>query len=130
LKIVKDEKFMDQKDIDFLYSFKNKVRNNYQHIDNGAILKGVKVPVWKINFTDPEDLVSQIKIVKENKIKPEIVLASEMPAIQSIIREKYDFKMSIEIFNEVYDFLVLCNCKYFNQQEWDEYHQKFSPQNL
>ena len=129
LEKIQKHKLMNKDEIKYLYKFKNEIRNPYQHVDDGYILKNIKVPVWPIKYENPEELISQIEKIKAGDIKPTMMSASEEPAIQPIIKIEYDSKKAIVLFNTVYDFLVLCNIKYFNQREWDKHHHKYSTDN-
>lgn len=129
LQEIQKHKLMNKDEIKYLNNFKNEIRNPYQHVDDGYILKNVKIPVWPIKFEKPEELISQIEKMKAGDTKPTMMSASEEPAIQPIIKNEYDSKKAIVLFNTVYDFLVLCNNKYFNQREWDKHHQKYSTDN-
>lgn len=125
LNLIKKHKLMDEKDINFLYKFKKIVRNPYQHIDDKEIMRDIKSQIWEFKFNSLDEMKSQIESVRAGKIKPAIVNISEKRAILSIFKQEHDSKIVIPLFNEVYDFMLRCNLKYFNQHEWNEYHEKF-----
>lgn len=114
---------MDEDDINFLYEFKD-IRNSYQHIDEKEIMRDIQSPICEIKFNNIEEMKSQIEAVRAGVIKPTIVKVSDNRAIRSIFKEKYDSKIAIPLFNDVYDFMLRCNLKYFNEYEWAEYHKK------
>ncbi len=116
---------MNENDINFLYKFKKEVRNPYQHVDDQRIMKNVISPIWELEFKSVEDIKLQIEAIRAGKIKPTFVDVSEKRAILPIYKHEHDSKFAILLFNEVYDFMLNCNLKYFNQHEWDEYHKKF-----
>ncbi|HLB71390.1 MAG TPA: hypothetical protein VJJ51_10140 [Candidatus Methanoperedens sp.] len=128
LKKIKVERLMDAEDIVFLRWFKNEVRNPYQHANEAEILQGVLVPVWPIQFEGEislEKLSKAIKDTKSGRLKPKLLPAAEIPAFRSIAKQAYDRKRAIELFNQVYDFLLGAKIKYFKQEEYDEHNKKF-----
>lgn len=128
LQKIEKEKLMGQKDIEFLRIFKDKIRNPYQHADDAQILQNVKVPVWPMKFEEKislEKMEKAIKDVKGKKIKPVLLPAAEIPALRSIVKQSFDRRMAIELFNQVYDFIINCQVKYFKQTEYDEHNKKF-----
>lgn len=128
LQLIEKERLMDPRDILFLRRFKDQVRNPYTHSDEAQILEGIMVPIWPIRM--PEDftlqyLEEQFARVKSGQQKPQLVVASAVPAIRSVVKKGFDRKRAIAVFNEVYDFLLAANIKYFKQKDYDEHHAKF-----
>jgi len=125
LNVIEENNLMDLNDIRFISNFKDRIRNRYQHLDYKKILEGIECPVWKFNYTDAEDMLSKIEKCKSGEIAPTLVDVSEMRALWAMYKEKYDSEIAITLFNEIYDFMLRCKLRYFNQHEWDEHHKKF-----
>ena len=128
LKMIEDKKLMEVKDIQFLRKFKDEIRNPYQHADEAMILEGVFVRVWPLQFEGGlslEKLEQAIEDVKSGRLKPRILPAADIPAIRSPVKQAYDRKRALDLFNQVYDFLLVAKIKYFKQEEYDEHHKKF-----
>ena len=131
LKKIQENKLMKSEDIQFLKRFKNETRNPYQHADESQILKGISVPVWSFEFGEDLSLEKLEKAVggaKTGQFKPELLPVADIPAIRPIVKQTYDRIRSIYLFNQVYDFLIVANIRYFKQKEWDEHHEKFGNQ--
>ncbi len=128
LELIEKRKLMEPIDILFLKRFKDEIRNPYTHADEAQILDGVIVPVYPIELPKDftlEKLEAQFNKVKSGQQKPRLLFASDVPAIRSVVKQEYDRKRAIGIFNQVYDFLLAANIKYFKQREYDEHHAKF-----
>ncbi|MCX9074552.1 MAG: hypothetical protein OIN88_07825 [Candidatus Methanoperedens sp.] len=83
---------------------------------------------WPIQFEGEislEKLSKAIKDTKSGRLKPKLLPAAEIPAFRSIAKQAYDRKRAIELFNQVYDFLLGAKIKYFKQEEYDEHNKKF-----
>jgi len=133
LQLIEKKKLMNPYDILFLRRFKDLIRNPYTHSDEAQILEGVVVPVFPIalpkDFT-LENLETEFKKVKSGQQKPQLVFASQKPAIRSVVKKEYDRNQAIDIFNQVYDFLLAANIKYFKQKDYDEHQAKFGTNGL
>lgn len=128
LKKIEKERLMEVKDIRFLRKFKDKVRNPYQHADESKILQGLFVRVWPMKFEEGlslKKLERFIENVKSGQLKPILLPAADIPAIRSVVKPAYDRKRAINLFNQVYDLLLVAKVKYFKQKEYDEHHRKF-----
>jgi hypothetical protein len=128
LKKIQDEKLMDPEDITFLRKFKNNVRNPYQHVDDQAILKDVFLRGWPLQFEGsltPEKVSKALDETRRGAMKPVLLPAANNPAIGAIARQSLDRQRSIQLFNQVYDFLLKSKIKYFKQADYDEHHKKF-----
>lgn len=128
LKKIEDKKLMRWEDIRFLRKFKNEVRNLYQHANEAEILKGVFIPAWPIQFEGDislEKLNKAIEGTKSGLLKPKLFHAADIPAFRSIAKQAYDRKRAIDLFNQVYDFLMVANIRYFTQKEYDEHNKMF-----
>jgi hypothetical protein len=128
LELIEKRKLMEPTDILFLKRFKDEIRNPYTHADEAQILDGVIVPVYPIELPKDfafEKLEAQFSKVKSGQQKPRLLFASDVPAIRSVVKQEYDRERAIGIFNQVYDFLLAANIKYFKQKEYDEHHVKF-----
>jgi hypothetical protein len=128
LKVIKEKKLMDRNDILFLRRFKDDVRNPYTHVDESQLLQGAFVRVWEIPVAKVLSLAEFEKTladIKSGKKKPKLMDATN-PIVRPIIKREYDRRHAIKLFNQVYDFLVAANIKYFKQKEYDEYNRKFS----
>jgi predicted SpoU family rRNA methylase len=68
--------------------------------------------------------------IQSGKQKPQLMLASEVPAIRSVIKQWLDRDRAISQFNSVYDFMVDANFKYFKQKDFDEHHTKYGTHSL
>lgn len=126
-KIIKN-KLMTESEIKYLKEFKNKIRNPYQHGDDGEILKDIKVPIWPIKFKNENNvdgLKSFLEKINSGTIKPVFVPASEVLAIRPLSKQSHDQNKAIKLFNEVHDFLFVCNIRYFNQKDYDGFHKMF-----
>ena len=131
LKKIQDNKLMKYEDIQFLKKFKNETRNPYQHADESQILKGISVPVWSFDFGEDISLKKLEKAIegsKSGQFKPALMQAADIPTIRPILKQTYDRIRSIYLFNQVYDFIIVANIRYFKQKEWDEHHDKFGNQ--
>lgn len=128
LKKIKDEKLMRIEDIKFLRRFKDEVRNPYQHADESQIVQGIGlVPVWPIEFKGKptlEKLEKGFKDIKSGRLKPQLMPA-DSPIIRPIVKQTYDRKHATDLFNQVYDFLLIARARYFKQEEYAEHHKKF-----
>jgi hypothetical protein len=127
LKIIEGKKFMEPEDIKFLRIFKNQVRNPYTHVDESQILEGLFVRVWPLELKEGfslEMFEQFLENVESGQLEPKIVPAN-IPELRSIVKQTYDRKRAISLFNQVYDFLLAAKIKYFKQEEYDEYHKKF-----
>lgn len=133
LQLIEKERLMNPYDILFLRRFKDRIRNPYTHADEAQILDGIMVPVYPIelpkNFT-LEKLEAQINRVKSGQQKPQLMFASQVPAIRSVVKQGYDKRYAVDLFNQVYDFLLAANIKYFKQKDYDEHHTKFGTHGL
>ena len=127
LNVIKDLKLMSQDHITFLEKFKNDIRDLYQHSNEKEIVKGKVIRTWRIDINKDKPLESiktGVKDVKQGKIRPVLIPSTE-PVVRSVVKQEHDKKMAIVLFNEVYDFLLICNNRYFKQEEYDEAHKKF-----
>lgn len=128
LKLIEKKKLLQVEDIYFLENFKKYIRNPYQHADEREILLGKFTKVWPIEF---EGDVSFKKIkaahdaVSSGKISPKMVPAWSNPTIRSIVKNALDKKISIKLFNQVYDFLLVFNHKYLKEKDYQEHNKKF-----
>jgi hypothetical protein len=125
---IESEKLMDPRDIFFLRKFKDKVRNLYVHANEAKILEGVFVPVYPLEFKGElslEKLEESFKKVKTGQQKPKLLPASEVPAIRSVVKQEFDRRRAIGLFNQVYDFLLAALIKYFKLTEYEEHNKKF-----
>lgn len=127
LKKIEEEKLMRGEDIHFLKKFKNMIRNLYQHSDEAKILQGIFIPTWAFEFGDItlEKIEKAIEGSKSGQFKPKLLPASDIPALRTIAKQAYDTKIAIELFNQVYDFLIVANIRYFKQKEYEEHNKKF-----
>ena len=133
LKLIEENRLMNSYDILFLRRFKDEIRNPYTHADEAKILDGIMVPVYPIELPKGftlEKLESQVQRVRSGEQKPKLVLVSEVPAIRAVVKQGYDKRHALDLFNEVYDFLIATHIKYFKQKEYDEHHQKFGTHRL
>jgi hypothetical protein len=133
LEFIKKNGLMEPRDTFFLKQFKDLIRNPYTHADEAQILEGIVVPVYPIelqkNFT-LQELEAQFGRVKSGQQKPQMMVASKVPAIRSVVKQELDRRRAIDIFNQVYDFLLSANIKYFKQKDYDEHHAKFGTDGL
>lgn len=127
---IRKEKLMDAWDIWFLKRFKDEVRNPYQHSDINKILQPLKfMRAYPLQIDLKKDtallqLEQQIKNVKEGKMTP-VLLPITLPTVRDLAKQDHDKKRAIQLFNQVYDFLLCANFKYFKQKDYDEHHKKF-----
>lgn len=125
---IKSSRLMNIDDIDFLSRFKNEVRNPYQHANEAEILRGLLAPVWPIKL---EGVLSFEKLnkfmdgVKTGRLRPQFLPVSEIPALRSITKQAHDRELAIKLFNQVYDFLIGAQIKYFKQDDYTEHNKKF-----
>ena len=128
LRTIKSNTLMQAEDIQFLERFKDEIRNPYQHADEVGILQGLLVPVWPMEIQGElsfEKINTLMDNAKSGKMKPKLLPASEIPAIRSVVKQEYDRKRAIDLFNSVYDFLIGAEAKYFKQEDYDEHNRKF-----
>lgn len=127
LKKIEKEKLMEVKDIRFLRKFKDEVRNPYQHADEFQITRGLFARVWPLQFEGGlslKKLERAMENVKSGRLKPIFLPAATTPSIRSSVKQAQDPKRAINLFNQVYDFLLAAKVKYFKQEEYDEHHRK------
>jgi len=119
LKKIEEKRLMDVKDIAFLRKFKDEVRNPYQHADEAQIVEGFFVKVWPIQIKgiSLDKLERAFEDVKSGKLQPKILPASDIPAFRSVVKQEYDRRRAISLFNQVYDFLLNASVKYFKKEE-------------
>jgi len=125
---IKKEKLMEVKDIQFLRKFKDEVRNPYQHTDESEILQGLFVRVWPLQFEGGlslEKLEQVMKNIKSGRLKPKFLPAADVPAIRSAVKQTYDRNRAINLFGQIYDFLLVAKVKYFKKEEYEDHHKKF-----
>jgi hypothetical protein len=128
LQLIEKKGLMNPYDILFLRRFKDQIRNPYTHADEAQILDGIIVPVFPLEMHKEltlEKLEAQFRKVKSGEQKPQLMFASQVPALRSVVKQQFDQKRAIGIFNQVYDFLLAAMIKYFKQKEYDEHHAKF-----
>jgi hypothetical protein len=128
LKKIEDNDLMEIEDAKFLRKFKNKIRNLYQHSNEYEILNGYFFRVWPIEINGEltlEKLKQFTNDIKEKRVEPKILSASNIPLIRSVAKQSVDRSRAIKLFNLVYDFLINAKGKYFKQIEFDEYIKKF-----
>lgn len=128
LKKIEKERLMDAKDIQFLRTFKDKIRNPYQHADEYKILQGCFAKVWPFKIEGEltfEKIEQFMKDVTAGKLKPKLLPAADIPSIRSVVKQSFDRVRAIELFNQIFDFLIEANARYFKQEEYDEHHKKF-----
>lgn len=127
LKLIKDKKLMEVKDIFFLRKFKDEVRNPYLHADDFQVLQGILTPVWKLQFKnlDIKKLQQFQEDIRSGKAKPVLLPAAYFPEFRAIQKQSYDRERAITLFNQTYDFLRDAYIKYFKQEEYDEYQKRF-----
>jgi len=128
LKKIENEKLMEVRDIQFLRKFKDQVRNLYQHADESRILHRVFAPVWPLEFKGDlslEKLSQVMENVKSGRLKPKYLPIADIPPFRPLIKLAYDRKRAMQLFNQIYDFLLAAKIKYFKQEEYDEHHKKF-----
>ena len=128
LKKIEDEKLMKLEDIRFLRKFKDEIRNPYQHADEFEITQGLFVRAWPLQFEGGlslKKLERAFENVKSGRLKPKILSAADVPAIRSAAKQAYDRERAIDLFNQVYDFLLAAKIKYFKQEEYQEHQKKF-----
>ena len=125
---IDSEGLMRAEDIRFLRKFKDETRNPYQHADESKILEGIFVPVWPLQFEGElslEKLEQGFERAKSGQLKPKLLPAADVPAIRPVVKQAYDRKRAINLFNQVYDFLLAAKVKYFKQEDYEEHHKKF-----
>lgn len=128
LKKISDNGLMTNNEISFLKQFKNHIRNPYQHANDREILEGTKYPVIPFkrkSGSSNDDLLHFLEKVNAGLIKPIYVSASDSPALRPFSKQAYDPHKAVELFNEIHDFLFVCNVRYFNHRRYDEFHHKF-----
>ena len=128
IKKIEENKLMKREDIQFMRNFAKVVRNRYQHVNHAKIVEHIQTPYWEIKFKS-EDISGEVsetlEKIEQGSILPSFKSAAD-PALNPIIKEKYDEAIIFDLFNEIHDFLVICNDRYFNKQKWDEFHKKYS----
>lgn len=125
---IEGKKLMEVKDVYFLRKFKDRIRNLYTHADERQILKGVFVPVYPLQFEGEfslKELEQGFEAVKSGQLKPKLLPAWDVPAIRSIVKQEYDRRLAMKLFNQVYDFLLDTKIKYFKPKEYEEHQKKF-----
>lgn len=128
LKAIEERKLMQARDVWFLKKFKNEIRNSYQHSDESRILRDVFIPVWPLQFEGGitlKKLESALQSIKSGELKPKILPVADEPAFRSIVKVEFDRIHAIDLFNQVYDFLLDSKIKYFKKEDYDEHFSKF-----
>lgn len=82
--------------------------------------------LWFVSFARVLEhiLEKDLKDIKSGRLKPQF-LPADYPTIRPIIKQEYDRKRAIGLFNQVYDFLLIAKAKYLKQEDCDEHHKKF-----
>lgn len=129
LEIIKKNKLMDAEDTSFLKKFKDEIRNPYQHADDTQIVEGMGFYLaYAIPLDKSESVAKQleqgIKNVKNGKLKPVLIPVTN-PLIRDIAKKEHDRKRVVDLFNQVYDFLLSSKIKYFKKEEYEEHRKKF-----
>lgn len=128
LSIIENDGLMRAEDVIFLKNFKDKVRDLYQHSKESKILKGRYISVWPIEFKESftiEMLNKAYEGIRSGQLKPTQVPAGAFPALRSIAKQQYDKNVSVDLFNEIHDFVQVAIITYFKQEYYDEHHKKF-----
>jgi len=127
LKKIREEKLMDPLDILFLERFKDQVRNLYQHVDYSQILQGIFVKAWPIKFEKPSFAAIEqgLADIKSGRIKPIFIPAAYNKIVQPIIKQEHDKQFAIDLFNNVFDFLLIARYRYFRDEDYKEHRAKF-----
>jgi hypothetical protein len=117
------------KDILFLSRFRN-LRNTYTHFDEAKAVGNKTMKAWKFPISDKID-ESSLKVIettlneiKSGKRKPMVTFANH-PALRSISKFESDRKVSVILFNQIYDFTLGFAIKYLRQKDYDECNQRF-----
>lgn len=128
LQKIESKRLMEPNDIYFLKKFKDEIRNPYVHANEVKILEGVFVPVYSLEFEGKfslKKLEEGFKRIRSGQQKPKLLSASDFPEIRSVVKQEYDRRRVIDLFNQVYDFLLVAKIKYFKPREYEEHQKKF-----
>jgi hypothetical protein len=110
LSIIKDKGLMEFEDMGFIREFTDKVRNYYQHSNEDEIVKDRYIWIWPIQFKGEltwDKLQKAHEKTKSGEIKPTLIPVSWVPNIRSVVKQQYDKKLALELYNQVSDFLLL-----------------------
>lgn len=125
---LRNKKLMDNWDIIYLKNLKDEIRNPYQHVDDEMILKNKYLQHFPLEFKNENpDLAKIMKLVDDavsGKIQPTTIPA-DTPEIRKIAKERISKKLALILFNNITEFLIAANVKYFNNKEYLEYEKKF-----
>ena len=128
LKELKNQKLMENYDIQYLELFKNEIRNSYLHIDDKLILEDqylMHFPIeYKNGHPDPTKLMKLVDDAVSGKVQP-VPIRADAQGIRFIANEIKSKKYAIYLLNDLTDFLISASVKYFNVKEYEEFEKRF-----
>ena len=123
-----EQGYIRREDAATLRSFKNRIRNPYQHQDLAKILRGKTVRVWPIQV-DPNNPVKSIEKgiadIKTGELQPKVVLADTIGSLGIAVKLDIDKKTATHLFNSVHDFLIQAKVRYLSPEKYDEFNKRF-----
>jgi len=112
-------KILKTHELDFLRSFKNNIRNCYQHSDVNQLTSGCTASIKQITFdpqSDSQSILEKINNSIQSKENYKNVSATDNLSIAAFVKICLDGRTAIELFNQVYDFTIECGIRYiFNK---------------
>ena len=113
----KDNGYIDEEEFEYLDSFRDTIRNPYQHIEVEKISKESSVKGWKIPI-DSEDiegsLIKKIKEIRDGLSEPpETYTAKDLRPVAFILKQKIDEENYIIQFLQTAYFVRMMSRKYF-----------------
>jgi len=120
--------YIRREDAATLRSFKDRIRNPYQHQDLAEILRGRTVRVWSIQL-DPNNPLKSIEDamtgIKNGERQSKLVLADMIGSLGIAVKLDLDKKSAIPLFNSVHDFLIQAQVRYLSAEKYDQFNKRF-----
>jgi len=109
-------KYLNEEEIKFLRTFKNNIRNQYQHVDIKKISKGIKLKAWKIpidNVLNVEKFHETLEKISRGEMKSQFVGYDELRPSGFLVKTVLDKKRALAQFLETDKFVRGFAEKYF-----------------
>lgn len=127
-----DEGILRWDDRIFLRRFKDKVRNWWTHQDRVALTKGARVPVKKISFEGEspeeraEDLRDKLNQATDDAGGWEWKTADDHAFLANFLMLAAAERIAVPLYEELYDFTIRFTVRYLSDEDYADYHRRFS----
>lgn len=109
--------YLEEREIQYLTEFKDKIRNRYQHQDIEELAQGSSIPAYKIPFNKEDitgSLVKGIQDVREGIAEPpEILESGRIRAVDFIMKQAADEEIYIQQYLQAAWFVKMMARKHF-----------------